>query len=234
MKTKIISTLILLSVFTLNNGVSAKSFDNPVIKNNIEKKTDKSLKYDLNINYPTLTLTNKSSEVKINNDIKKRMNTIKNNFIKDTSDNLKTNPALSEFDGSLTIDSKVIYQNKDLISIVSDVSLYYAGAAHPNNEIITLNYNINSGNKIKLKDIFKPNSNYLKVLSEYSYKNLSKNITDLEWLKTGTAPTEENFDTFNITKDHLIIYFQHYQVASYAEGTKEVKIPLSSLKSIIK
>jgi hypothetical protein len=45
----------------------------------------------------------------------------------------------------------------------------------------------------------------------------------------GTAPTHENFQEIGITKAGLTVLFNPYQVAPYARGVPEVKIPLADM-----
>lgn len=232
MKVRILIPL-LVSLLTLTFQVESKTINNN-IKINVEKKIDKDLKYELNIDYPNININNKVIENKVNKDIKFKIDSIKNKFIKDIASSFKDNTISKDSESGLTINTKVVNHDKSTLSLRLDVSSYYAGSAHPNNEIVTLNYDLNNGNQIYLKDLFKNKTGYMKLLSDYTYKSLAKNSIDLEWLKLGTSPKDENFDTFNLTKEYIIIYFQNYQVASYAEGPKEIKIPKTSMKSILK
>lgn len=236
-----LTTKILITIMSLSISANAFSANAPYksnIKEVSENKSDKKLKYDIKISYPKLyNLSNKAVENKINNDIKKTIELLKAPFMKDSKENLNnTEPSFPNNDLSLGFDT--IYMSKDIVSILLSESTYFSGAAHSNYEMISLNYDLKTGNRIKLKDMFKPNTNYLKVLSDYSIKDLVKRIDnfekDNEWIKTGAAPKLENFNSFNITKDSLIINFQNYQVTSYANGPQEVKIPFSALKAILK
>ena len=115
---------------------------------------------------------------------------------------------------------------------------YYKGAAHPNSDFSALNYDMNSGDKIELKDLFKPGSDYLDVISKYCIGDLVKqwdgdDYSDDEWLKQGAGPNEDNFKTFLIMQDGIKIVFDAYQVAAYAAGPQEVTIPYSVMMSII-
>ena len=52
---------------------------------------------------------------------------------------------------------------------------------------------------------------------------------DHQELKKGTYPNFKNFNIFNFDNNNLIITFKPYQVACYALGSKEVKIPFKYL-----
>jgi hypothetical protein len=124
----------------------------------------------------------------------------------------------------------------DLVSFYFGVSTYYEGAAHPNHNSLVFNYDLKEGRKLNLADLFKPNSNYLEVISDYAIKELMKQKApdpDENWIKEGAGAKEENYKSWNITRQGLKVTFDPYQVASYAEGPHEVVIPYTALKDVI-
>jgi len=124
----------------------------------------------------------------------------------------------------------------DLVSIQFYVNTYYEGAAHPNHNSVTFNYSFETGKTLTLAELFKPNSNYLKVISDYSVKALKKEFgenADSDWIQNGAGLDEKNYQSWNITRKGFKITFDPYQVASYAEGEHEVLIPYSALRNII-
>jgi hypothetical protein len=138
----------------------------------------------------------------------------------------------SSFDSSYMI----TLATNDLVSIAFGISTYFEGAAHPNHNSLVFNYDLNSGRKLNLADLFKPNSNYLRVISGYAIKALKKEMSpdpDTEWIEKGAGASEENYKSWNIKRSGLEITFDPYQVASYAEGEHVVLIPFSVLKDVI-
>jgi len=141
------------------------------------------------------------------------------------------------------IEYSIINKRSDLISIKFLTEVYYAGAAHPSHAIWGVNYSLTSGKSINLSDLFKKDANYLKVISDYSIKELTEKAKkqgkeegyepDLNWIKEGASPKEENFAYFNLTEKDVIIHFNEYQVDCYAAGPKDVLIPYGTLKDII-
>ena len=124
----------------------------------------------------------------------------------------------------------------DLVSITFYVDTYYEGAAHPMHVSFTFNYDLNSGRELKLADLFKPNSDYLKPISDYAIKSVKKELgpeSDSEWIETGAGAKQENYKSWAITRRGLKVTFDPYQVASYAEGPHEVVVPFSVLKNVI-
>jgi len=133
------------------------------------------------------------------------------------------------------IDYSVTAANKDFISILFSFS-EETGGQHPNNSTESFNYDLNRNAPVSLADLFNRNSNYLKVISGYSIRELEKLITDDTYgeIKRGAGPGLKNFHSWNIAPAGLKITFDTYQVGSYVDGPYEVVIPYSVLKPIIK
>lgn len=130
----------------------------------------------------------------------------------------------------------VTLATNDLVSIAFGVSTFFEGAAHPSHNTLVFNYDLNSGRTLQLADLFKPNSNYLKVISGYAVAALKKEMSpdpDMDWIQQGAGAKEENYKSWNIKRDGLEVTFDPYQVASYAEGEHTVLIPFAVLKNVI-
>lgn len=120
-----------------------------------------------------------------------------------------------------------------IISVRFDISPSYAGTAHPAHLLKVVNYDLNTGKDYSLNDLF--SGNYLEVISNYSSKELKKQLQDSDekWLSEGSAAKPENYSNWNIKSNGILITFAAYQVAAYAVGQPEVLIPYSELKSVI-
>ncbi len=141
-------------------------------------------------------------------------------------------PAGPEGGASLSVSYEIIGANKDFISVLFTF-FEYSGGAHPNTSTLSLNYDLNRNAVVNLADLFTPNSNYLKVISDYSIKELKK-LETVSYADEGAGPKLENFHSWNITPAGLKITFDPYQVGPYAAGEHEVVVPYSVLKPIIK
>ena len=146
-------------------------------------------------------------------------------------------PEARTFSSGSAFESKysVTHAEGGLISIAFLIETYYEGAVHGSYNTIVFNYALTSGKLLKLADLFKPGSNYLKPISDYAIVSLRKEkegVPDSDWID-GAAPKEENYQSWNITRAGLKINFDPYQVGPYAEGPHEVLIPYSVLKDII-
>jgi hypothetical protein len=137
-----------------------------------------------------------------------------------------------------------------LFAVEFSVGSYYAMAVHPNTVTRTLNFKLNPSTQLELRDIFKTSTNYLDLLSTYSVGDLHKqqpkrfhnpeqraeelkNKQDA-WILSGAAPTHKNYEQFVLEKGGMRIFFDPYQVGSYAEGRYEVFIPTSVLAPALK
>ncbi|MBK8810975.1 MAG: DUF3298 and DUF4163 domain-containing protein [Acidobacteria bacterium] len=128
----------------------------------------------------------------------------------------------------------VIYAADDVISIRFG-NYTYTGGAHGNSASFTLNFDFRTGRELKFADLFKPNSNFLQVLSGFCVKKLQDQLNEGnedEWITTGAGPTDENYASWNISKNGILVNFDAYQVASYAAGPQEVVVPYSKLDAL--
>jgi hypothetical protein len=132
------------------------------------------------------------------------------------------------------------FANDTLISIAFTEATYSRGAAHGNSLTQVLNYEVKSGKKIALADLFKDKSKYLSVIASYCQKELKDRARKPdamvleELIDPGAGPRADNYRAWNITKKGLWITFDPYQVAAYAAGPQYILVPYSTLKDIIK
>lgn len=120
---------------------------------------------------------------------------------------------------------------KNVLTIKFTGYEYYYGAAHGISFQSFALLNVKNGRFYKLQDLFKPRSNYVVRLSELIKEEIKKNPTmyfPLDFYK-GIQPNQ----SFSITEDSLIIYFDIGEIAAYAVGFPEFKIPFREIKDLI-
>lgn len=164
--------------------------------------------------------------------------TIKDQFILDESSQDKKASAGNE----LNLDYQIIWISPKYMSFRIYVLTYLAGQAHPVTKFQSINYNMNTQQVLKLADLFNKDSKYLDTLVTQSRVLLEKTIisTDADkdaaekWIEAGTEAKEENFSTWNLTDEGLMITFQPMQVTDYAQGKQQVIIPYNVLQSEFK
>jgi hypothetical protein len=198
------------------------------------QEANRKLRYTIKARYPQAIGAGRDPRLaKLNQELKQFIDKEVGGFKKDFSA-----PEERMFGGESTFDSRYLveFATNDLVSIGFVINTYFEGAAHGNYNVIVFNYDLNSGRSLRLSDLFKPNSNYLSLISDYAIKSLRKQAApdpDLDWIRSGAGPEEKNYQSWNITRKGLEVTFNPYQVASYAEGPKVVTIPYPVLKNII-
>jgi len=109
------------------------------------------------------------------------------------------------------------------------------GGAHPNTVTRTLNYDRTTNRTLHLQDVFRPGFRYLDFLSRQCRLALHEDFLRSEGLHQipfpeGVTPKEANFSNWTLAPQGLIVHFDRYQVAAYAEGDRDVILPWRLLK----
>ncbi len=141
---------------------------------------------------------------------------------------------------TLQVDYTVAYGSPDVLSLRVNAYAYPSGAAHGADVLTTFTFDLASGRRLALADLFRPGISYLDALAAESRTQLKVTQADwetdssmTEWLATGTEPTADNYAAWAITPGGLEITFGQYQVAPYAAGMPVVTIPFAHLAAII-
>ncbi|SDY42988.1 protein of unknown function [Proteiniborus ethanoligenes] len=103
------------------------------------------------------------------------------------------------------------------------------GGAHPMTIIKGLNMDVSTGKVYALKDLFKPNSNYIERISKIVEEQIEeRGIMLLDEFK-GISPDQDYY----IVDNSLIIFFQLYEITPYVAGFPYFPIPIYELEDII-
>jgi hypothetical protein len=101
--------------------------------------------------------------------------------------------------------------------------------AHGLTIIKSLTFDTETGKSYKLKDLFKPNSNYIEVLSKNVQKQINERNIPLLDKFTGISPDQD----FYIADKSLVLYFQLYEITAYYIGLPMFPISVFDLQDII-
>jgi Protein of unknown function (DUF3298) len=126
----------------------------------------------------------------------------------------------------------VEYYKKNLLVPRFEGYNYPFGAAHgmPRKDFAHLD--LVTGRFYELKDLFKSNSNYVKVLSDIIRERIKKQGPDsFVWMDSYKGITEDQ--PFFINENGLNIYFYPYDIAPYAAGFPTFTIPFSEIMGMI-
>lgn len=230
-KNHIISTILLSLALSLALSIGFSPTGSAADKT--VRKTYRGRNYTIEVSYPRF-----QKEKKLSNEIKKIINqeikTFKKGVPKNEGKNNKENEIPKSY---LNINFEIFEQNKNLMSMALYVGAYDEGAAHPNTWTISINYDKKRKKIMQLQDIFIPESDFIKKISEKSIEKL-KNEENLkeneEWLTEGAGPDGKNFSIFNLTENAFVLTFDPYKVAPYSQGNFRAEIPLMELYKILR
>lgn len=198
--------------------------------------------YEITAEYPELSGVDAATAANFNQIVKKIVDDSIGDFKKNIADHTTPEDLKRYKENGISLYDQVTYDvelaNDNIISLVC-TDANYMGGAHGGATTTTLNFDLKNNRQLKLADIFEPNTNYLKTLSDLSRADLEAKLQkddmlDDEMLNDGVNPKEENFRSWNLTKKGLQINFDAYQVAAYAAGPQEVVIPYAKLQSILR
>lgn len=102
-------------------------------------------------------------------------------------------------------------------------------SAHGLTIVKGLTFDLKSGDEIELKSLFKPDSDYVKVLSDIVAQQIKdRNIALLDKFK-GIAPDQD----FYIADKSLVLFFQLYEITPYYMGLQYFPISVYQIQDII-
>lgn len=224
-----------LAEATANLPVSDTLVEVPVVTDGDDVLTEQETHLTMNIKYPKVALVQHPVFAKEANDvIAAFVADMKSDFRKNVSE-IVPGDTSKDFTSDLTMRFTPLLLSPTIISIRFDASEYIAGAAHPNNHVRILNYDFAKHLLLSPTDLFASSTQALPFLSTYTRNALRTLFTDMSeeelnlQMLPGTEPTHENFQEIGITKAGLTVLFNPYQVAAYARGVPEVRIPLTDM-----
>ena len=132
----------------------------------------------------------------------------------------------------LYIETEKTYQSDEIISIA--VSTYeFKGGAHGNDKIKFLNLNAKSGDVIENNQLVKDSTALKKIAKSYFIKDLESQDADLKMEDYFYGNPFQLPENIGYSEDGLIMLYNTYEIASYAQGYTEFVIPFEEVNSII-
>lgn len=130
------------------------------------------------------------------------------------------------------VEYHIAYNQDCVISLYYD-QYEYTGGAHGNTIRNSDTWNVQTGTRIKLRDLFIHYSNCKKYITGVISNQVEKQI------KAEANQYFEDYDklivetfkesNFYITKEGVLIYFQQYDIAPYSSGIPTFIVPYSSI-----
>lgn len=132
------------------------------------------------------------------------------------------------------IEGSVTYLSNEILNI--KIKHYtYTGGAHGYQGIRSLLFDPNTGKTIPNKKIFNDNEAF-KAFAEKQFRTKYKIPANDPINSTGLEFEDEHFvlpQNIFFTDKGLLLYYNRYEVASYADGTKELLLPYGEIENYL-
>jgi hypothetical protein len=118
---------------------------------------------------------------------------------------------------------------RGILSLTIGNYSYIYPSAHGLTIVKALTFDVNSGDTIELKDLFKPGTDYVKVLSDIVGEQIKdREIGLLDEFK-GIKPDQD----FYIADKSLVLFFQLYEITPYYMGLQYFPISVYQIWDIV-
>lgn len=213
---------------TFNTVTIEKSFDADITGTYDNAKGKSELSEAINTSIKNAIIGTLSS---IKN--KTELNTILKEFNSEYLSFKKDFPGASEPIWELNIETELLYQSQDIITIA--ISVYeFKGGAHGNEKIKFLNLNAKSGQVLNQNDIVKKMDAFYTLAQKHFVKSLEveeDNLTMEDFFFGKPFQLPENI---GFSDDGLVLLYNAYEIASYNQGYTEFIIPFDDVESYLK
>ncbi|ABS34482.1 KWG leptospira repeat protein [Clostridium botulinum A str. ATCC 19397] len=129
-------------------------------------------------------------------------------------------------------DFKIEFFDNNLLELELDGYNFHFGAAHGIPSKIYTKIDLTTGEFYELKDLFKEDSDYVKVLSDIIGEQI-KNNPEYSYIFPDSYNGIKEDQPFYVSEDTLYINFYPYEIAPYAAGFPTFKIPYKDIIDII-
>ncbi|UOY92248.1 WG repeat-containing protein [Ectobacillus sp. JY-23] len=151
-----------------------------------------------------------------------------NKILRDISQVKQPEPGEYSYSG----DYEVFFYKPNLLILRLSGYTFYYGAAHGMSTMRYVHINTETGEMYALKDLFLPNSDYVKTISDIIAKQIQTDPTySYVFPDTykGIAPNQP----FYVDEQALYVYFTPYEIGPYAAGFPTFTISFPSLTAIL-
>ena len=202
--------MIILITLILSISIVFSIINDYKIKNNVNTIILKENNMTIGINYPTINIK------KLDFEIKKQVNTIYDDFIKEYS--------LDNKHSELNIDYNFNITNERYINIV--LEKYISNSKNLTSKLYTYVFDVKQNRFLTLKDLI--NQEELKYISSYVQKELLSKYKDsigINELNNILSPEYNNFKLFTFNDQKLVLYFN----SPNFKDIVDVEIPIENI-----
>lgn len=153
-------------------------------------------------------------------------------FIKNYEETITEFPD-SETAWEASVLAEVSFINDELVSIKFDANIF-TGGAHGYNSTSFLNINPKTGEEFSTDDLF---TSEFKKIAEEEFRREKDIPTGEPINSTGLFFKDEEFKlphNVGFTQEKIILYYNAYEIASYAEGAFKLEFPQKDVKEYLK
>ena len=131
------------------------------------------------------------------------------------------------------IDGEVIFQTPEIISIT--INAYVdTGGAHGNTIVRFLNFDAQTGEQLTKTDLIEDMKGFIKVV-EKAFKVETKPEDENETMEDFFFGEEFQLpETIGYTDEGVVILYNTYEIASYAQGITEFTIPFADVEQYLR
>jgi len=196
-----------------------------------EKNRKGQPEYEITIEYPQLEGAGGANVLRFNEIIRGKAMTALADYRKEFLEGGNG----SEFD----LNYEVGLANDDLVSVDLIYYFYYGGAGQRNAVSETINYDLKRSRTIKFEELFRPGSDYEKIVSNYCLRDLKKQHQGDEWatderLQLSVDHVVGDEETWMIAPEGLNLIFDSAEIGPPGAGHATVVVPYGSLRQVIR
>ncbi|MCP8969804.1 DUF3298 and DUF4163 domain-containing protein [Ectobacillus ponti] len=221
---------VIVPEYVLAGPVSAP----PAAQVDIKKQEDTNDYFQYQLNTPQFSgLSSSSFAEKLNAYYETNIQTFKKKLKKDAKQAYEeTQDPASFHPYVVNVDHKVTYNAGPLLSLYV-VYYQYTGGAHGMYEWRPDTFDIDKKKELALKDLFRKDSNYMEVIVQHVKEQIEQNPNAYFPDAAAQAEKATTFKFF-LEPDHLVIYFPLYEIAPFAAGIPQFRIPYTLLSGQLK
>lgn len=126
-------------------------------------------------------------------------------------------------------------RDRSLQSVLMTVTMN-SGGAHPGTTLRSWTFDRDTGTVYELMDLFQTEHNPLLALEPLVQADLLRSVhAEPDKIRQGTdSDQQDNYRTFYLDGDSLVVAFKPGQVAAQAAGVKRVAIPIDLLQAVLR
>lgn len=242
----------LICILEFGNATYALAAENPTAIQTSHKNVTTDVKTSVNIKAKDIKYKNDAIDVDIkipvvdgmqDKSVQKKINDILEEDITEFKQNLEETSKLDLKDFkeqgwemspyAAKVDYKV-HSNKDNLLSISVIYYQYTGGAHGSTLQKNFNIDLDTGNEATLKDFFYEGENYKETISKEIKKQMALEKNKYFDDAFDIVSSISNTQSFYIKDGNIIVCYGHYEIAPYAAGLQEFKIPFSSFEKGVK